>query len=171
MSDKKMKILPVVLIGLLFLILCSDAYALPSFARQTGMECTACHTIWPELTPFGRSFKMNGYVLSKSTKSYEFPPPIAGGAQLSFTHLDKALPHDFVDRNWATHTLSSGNDFMNFPQIFTVYYGGRIYDKIGAFIQGTYDGAGNSLMLDMTDIRYANSTSSVREESCLWSSG
>ena len=49
--------------------------------------------------------------------------------------------------------------FMSFPQIFTVYYGGRIYDKLGAFIQGTYDGADNSLMLDMTDIRYANSTS------------
>jgi hypothetical protein len=84
---------------------------------------------------------------------------LAGGAQFSFTHLDKELPHNFVDRNWATHTLSSGNDFMSFPQIFTVYYGGRIYDKIGAFIQGTYDGAENSLMLDMTDIRYANSAS------------
>jgi hypothetical protein len=158
MSNKEIKTLLFVLTGLLFLVFCGDVYALPSFARQTGMDCTACHTIWPELTPIGRLFKLNGYVLSKSTKPYEFPPPIAGGAQLSFTHLDKALPHDFVNRNWATHTISSGNDIMNFPQILTIYYGGRIYDKIGAFIQGTYDGAGNSLMLDMTDIRYANNT-------------
>ena len=159
MSNKQVRTLALVLNGLLFFVFCANAYALPSFARQTGMECTACHTVWPELTPVGRLFKLTGYVLSKSTKPYEFPPPIAGGTQLSFTHLDKALPDDFVNRNWATHAISSGNGFMNFPQIFTVYYGGRIYDKIGAFIQGTYDGAGNSLMLDMTDIRYANRTS------------
>jgi hypothetical protein len=148
----------IVATGALLILSFKNAYALPSFARQTGQACTACHTIWPELTPFGRSFKLNGYVLSKSTKPYEFPPPIAGGAQFSFTHLDKALPHDSIHRNWATHTIASGNDTVNAPQILTVYYGGRIYDKLGAFIQGTYDGADNSLMLDMTDIRYANST-------------
>jgi hypothetical protein len=149
----------ILVMGTLMLLSFKDAYALPSFARQTGMECTACHTIWPELKPFGRFFKLNGYVQSKSTKSYEFPPPIAGGAQLSFTHLDKALPHDFINSNWATHTMSSGNDIMSLPQIFTIYYGGRIFGRIGAFIQGTYDGTDNSFMLDMTDIRYANSTS------------
>jgi hypothetical protein len=37
--------------------------AVPSFARQTGMACAACHTVFPELTPFGREFKLNGYVL------------------------------------------------------------------------------------------------------------
>ena len=36
--------------------------ALPTFARQTGMSCTACHTAFPELTSFGRDFKMTGYV-------------------------------------------------------------------------------------------------------------
>jgi hypothetical protein len=143
----------------LFLLSSEKVYAIPSFARQTGMECTACHTIWPALNTFGRSFKLNSYSMTKSNKSYEFPPPLAGSAQFSYTHLDKELPHNFVDRNWATHTLSSGNDFMAFPQEVAVYYGGRIYDKLGAFIQGTYDGSENSLMLDMTDIRYANSTS------------
>src|ERR1035438_1257800 len=39
------------------------AVAVPSFARQTGMACAACHTVFPELTPFGREFKLNGYVL------------------------------------------------------------------------------------------------------------
>ena len=40
----------------------SAAQAVPSFARQTGMACAACHTVYPELTPFGREFKLNGYV-------------------------------------------------------------------------------------------------------------
>ena len=43
--------------------LTSPSWAVPSFARQTGMACAACHTVFPELTPFGREFKLNGYVL------------------------------------------------------------------------------------------------------------
>jgi hypothetical protein len=39
------------------------AQAVPSFARQTGMACEACHTVWPELTHFGRVFKANGFAL------------------------------------------------------------------------------------------------------------
>src|SRR5579863_10733549 len=39
------------------------AFAVPSFARQTGQPCAACHTAFPELTPFGRRFKIGGYTL------------------------------------------------------------------------------------------------------------
>lgn len=39
------------------------AYALPSFARQTGAACADCHVgaFGPQLTPFGMKFKMEGY--------------------------------------------------------------------------------------------------------------
>src|SRR5574340_657217 len=37
------------------------AHAVPSFARQTGLACSSCHTTFPELTAFGRMFKMHGY--------------------------------------------------------------------------------------------------------------
>src|SRR5579863_1058320 len=37
------------------------AQAVPSFARQTGLACSSCHTNPPELTPLGRTFKLNGY--------------------------------------------------------------------------------------------------------------
>ena len=51
-------------IGLYLVLGCAlPAAAVPSFARQTGMACAACHTVYPELTPFGREFKLNGYVL------------------------------------------------------------------------------------------------------------
>ena len=39
------------------------AQALPSFARQTGQPCGACHTDFPALTPFGRGFKLRGYTI------------------------------------------------------------------------------------------------------------
>src|ERR1700722_10741772 len=37
------------------------AEALPSYARQTGQPCATCHTAFPELTPYGRRFKIGGY--------------------------------------------------------------------------------------------------------------
>jgi hypothetical protein len=35
--------------------------ALPAFARKYGMPCSACHEVWPKLSPFGQQFKDNGY--------------------------------------------------------------------------------------------------------------
>ena len=44
----------------------SDARAVPSFARQTGLPCEGCHSggFYPELNNYGRMFKMNGYIWS-----------------------------------------------------------------------------------------------------------
>jgi hypothetical protein len=147
-----------VLIGGGMLFLPPNTHALPSFARQTGMSCTACHTMWPELTPFGRFFKLTGYSISKSTRPYEFPQPLAGLVQVSFTHLKKNLPRKSIEDNWATHVTSTDNNVLSLPQEMSLYYGGRIYRHLGAFVQGTFDGAENDVMLDMTDIRYANTT-------------
>jgi hypothetical protein len=42
----------------------SEASALPLFARQTGMECAACHfQHFPMLKAFGRAFKAGAYTL------------------------------------------------------------------------------------------------------------
>jgi hypothetical protein len=43
---------------------CPPHAPFPSFARQTGMACEACHTVYPELTHFGRVFTPNGYILT-----------------------------------------------------------------------------------------------------------
>jgi hypothetical protein len=41
-----------------------EAAAVPAYARQTGLSCSACHfQRFPLLNPFGRSFKANGYTL------------------------------------------------------------------------------------------------------------
>jgi hypothetical protein len=138
---------------LLQLLPLNTAQAVPSFKRQTGISCNQCHTVFPELTPFGRSFKLGGYVMSKTGKSYEFPPPLSGMVQASYTNVrgltSGVAPFDSNNRE---------TDGLNLPQQVSLFYGGRIYDKIGAFIQGTYDGASNKIFLDMTDIRYANNT-------------
>ena len=52
------------------LVMCitPQIYALPSFARQTGQRCAACHVggNWPQLTPWGRFFKLAGYTAGRS---------------------------------------------------------------------------------------------------------
>lgn len=124
-----------------------DALAVPSFERQTGKSCIACHTVFPELTPFGRSFKLGGYTLVKKDKKYF--PPVAAMLQASFTEQkglsNKVDPFDDTsDAKW------------NIPQQASLFYGGKIIDRLGVFSQLTYDGAQNMLFLDNTDIRYAN---------------
>src|SRR5271167_1412619 len=92
----------------LLCLLSTESRAVPSFARQTGMACAACHTVFPELTPFGREFKLNGYVLdnikqvtgidttNRQTLAINSIPPISLMAQISYTHTSTALPDSAI---------------------------------------------------------------------------
>ena len=124
------------------------ASAVPSFARQTGLPCNACHTNFPELTAFGRQFKLNGYVMSSGGK---WVPPVAGMAQLAFTHTNKGQPGGAAPG-------FSDNDNVAINQISLFYGGAVIPGVMGAFIQGTYDGAEKHIALDNADIRAAKTT-------------
>lgn len=139
-------------VGFFTILYWSEARALPSYTRQTGMSCTTCHTVFPELTPFGRTFKLSGYTLSKSSKSYEFPPPISAGTQLSFTNVGKTMPPKTAPYE------SRGNDNVNVPQYISLYYGGKIYGHWGAQAHGKYDGVSNKFLLYQSDVRYARTT-------------
>lgn len=139
-----------------------SASAVPSFARQTGMSCAACHTVFPELTPFGRLFKLNGYTLQsgkplrdtgadKKTKMLLSEiPPLSAMAQISYTATKAAVPDSKVPASTAK------NGEVLFPQQFSVFYAGGIAPKLGAFVQLTYDGATDHLGMDNADIRYAD---------------
>src|SRR2546425_6956571 len=45
------------------------ATRIPAFARKYGLRCSACHTVWPELSAFGQRFKDNGYQLGNDRDS------------------------------------------------------------------------------------------------------
>jgi hypothetical protein len=123
-----------------------SALALPSFARQTGQQCAACHNGFPELTPYGRQFKLNGYTFS----SKDAPPvPIAGLIADSYTHTQKAL-----DAPVAPGT--SRNDNLNLD-VALLLYAGKISDHVGAYVTAAYVTVIHKFSLDHTDIRYANS--------------
>jgi len=130
--------------------------ALPSFARQTGQPCSTCHTAFPQLTPYGRRFKLEGYTAGgtrcgPSAMEAELQIPIAGMSVPNFTHINKALDPADTPKGF------NSND-NTFVEQTSVFYGGQIYCNFGAFIQGTYERPGSSYFLDNTDIRYANTT-------------
>ena len=145
----------------LIALFAAPSLAVPSFARQTGMSCSACHTVFPELTPFGREFKLNGYVLdnikqvngitteNRQTLALNSTPPISIMLQVSYTHTGAALPDSIV-----TGALAKDGDVL-FPQQASLFYAGKIADNLGAFVQLTYDGVGNAFGFDNSDIRYA----------------
>jgi hypothetical protein len=133
------------------------ASALPSFARQTGQPCSTCHSAFPQLTPYGRRFKLEGYTAGgtrcgpQAPGDAELQIPIAGMSVPNFTHINKKLDPADTPKGFQT------ND-NTFIQETSVFYGGQIYCNFGAFVQGTYERPGSSYFLDNTDIRYANKT-------------
>lgn len=54
-----------IVLAIIVFILPQQASAVPAFARQTNMACTACHfQHFPALNSFGRSFRADGYTLT-----------------------------------------------------------------------------------------------------------
>ncbi len=140
------------------------SHAVPSFARQTGMACEACHTVWPELTHFGRTFKAGGYVLDNlrqvrgvDSQKAEFldlatTPPLSIMIQAGYTQLAKAIP----DTSNPAVKGSSQNGTVDFPQQVGLFYAGKVAPHLGAFLQLTYDNGSGTLGIDNTDIRLAD---------------
>src|SRR5579863_7109066 len=120
------------------------AHAVPSFARQTGMACEACHTVFPELTHFGRLFKANAYTLDNLKQVRDIDaakqellslaslPPLSVMIQISDTWLNSPLPDG---TGGAGH---SQTNTVGFPQQFSLFYAGKVAPHLGAMIQLTY---------------------------------
>jgi hypothetical protein len=122
------------------------AQALPSYARQTGQPCAACHTAFPELTPFGRRFKIGGYTLGGGDWQ---GPPVAAMYMAGFTHTNS--PFDAGTQPAGLHT----NDNLVSQQA-SGFVAGRLYGNLGSFIQLTGDPVGGTFGLDASDVRYAD---------------
>src|SRR5512140_919338 len=135
-------------------LLAQPAVALPLFARQTGQNCVACHAggQFPELTPYGRVFKMTGYTIGERTV------PLSVMGVISNSRVRDTGKSD-----------DPGADFQKNGQTLfatgSVFLGGKVTDNIGAFAQFTYDpyatqdangGFHGHSAADNIDLRYAD---------------
>ena len=140
----------------------NDASALPSFARQTGQTCSTCHTAFPQLTPYGRRFKLGGYTAGGGIDTQL--PPLSVMVQSEFTNLGRGLnaPAGSTSAYVAPQPPGLGgyNDTNNWTDLSTqvsLFYGGKVYGNLGAFMQWTYSqDYGQQVSWDNTDVRYAD---------------
>src|ERR1039457_4156840 len=123
---------------LLFLALISPANAVPSYARQTGQECIACHVSFPELTPYGRYFKLTGYTIGKAAISSEGVNyvPLAVMAQVSVTNTRSNNTTD--PSTGETVSVNQRNNGFVFC-CASLFLAGKVTDYLGGFIQWSYD--------------------------------
>jgi len=133
----------------LSLIIAPSAQAVPSFARQTGVSCASCHTSFPQLTAFGRQFKMQGYTLTNAQRvkgeglNIDLGAPLSMMLQTTWSQLKKSAD--------ATTDKSQ----TRLPAQLSIFYAGRITDKVGSFVQITAEDGG-SFSQDNTDMRFAD---------------
>src|SRR5205823_9406183 len=93
---------------------------------------SACHTHFPELTPTGRAFKLNGYVFRRSESLEGKSPegqqslllnlvaPVSLMFQTSYTSTKKPLP-------------GTQNGTVLFPDQLSLFTGGEITPHVGGF--------------------------------------
>ena len=131
------------------------AEAVPSFARQTGLSCNVCHSNAPELTAFGREFKLQGYVLSD----------IKPNERIGYANdllLTRYIPLSFMMlvSNTAFQNVVPGtqNSSVGFPQQLSLFLGGGLASHFGGLAQVTYTHSSDMFTMDNTDLRYANRT-------------
>ncbi len=160
-SGRPRRLRAAALLGVALLALAPAAESVPSFARQTGMACLACHTVWPELTHFGRMFKASGYVIDNLKQVQGFNqqrqeilslaelPPLSLMAQLSYTELAKPMADP-------SGSGTQQNGTVAFPQQVSLFYAGKIAPHVGAFLQLTYAYDSGTVGIDNTDIRFAD---------------
>ncbi len=127
----------------IWLLASTPANAVPSFARQTGQPCAACHTAFPELTPFGRRFKLEGYTLEGGDSTL---PPVTAMLMPGYTHTA-------AKQDTPPAAGLKTNDNLVVQQV-TGLYAGKVYGDLGAFIQVSGNPVTGQTWFDGSDIRY-----------------
>jgi hypothetical protein len=136
----------------LFLSL-GKAYAVPSFARQTGLSCNVCHRNPPELTAFGRNFKLKAYGLASTTASER----VGNTRDLL---LSKYMPVSAMvllsNTAFQANQPASQNNAAGFPQQLSIFLAGGFASHFGGLAQVTYTHSDDHFGMDNTDLRFAN---------------
>jgi hypothetical protein len=129
------------------------AVAVPSFARQTGLSCNVCHSNPPQLTAFGRNFKLNGYVLADTTAADK-----VGNTKNLL--LSKYIPLSVMillsNTSFQANQPATQNNSAGFPQQLSIFLAGGFASHFGGLAQVTYTHSDDHFGMDNTDLRYAN---------------
>ncbi|HKS68251.1 MAG TPA: hypothetical protein VJR26_13505 [Candidatus Acidoferrales bacterium] len=146
-------------IPIVWLVILSEpnAHAVPSYSRQTGLACSTCHYTPPELTPFGRKFKLDGYTFTtKAQVTSEDKDHNSGLHLLESFPLSVLFDASYSATKSPQPATQNGN--FQFPQDASLFLAGAWGSHVGSFVQVTYDSQADHFSWDNTDIRMANNS-------------
>ena len=144
------------------LSLADRACAIPVFARQTQQNCVACHVggQYPELTPYGRYFKMTGFTQGvKQITDDGAGIPLAMSVQFGVNRMKNNAADGNPTAPAGTEIDARNGQFA--PDQASVYSGGRIADNVGFFAQYTFawdqgNRRSGTFGADNVELRYAD---------------
>jgi hypothetical protein len=122
------------------------AQAVPAYAEQTSQDCKSCHVggFGPQLTNFGREFKLRGYTLRAKNNI-----PLSAMAVASFVSTAKSQDEPPTDHSKRNNNLAFDEG--------SIFVAGGLGSHIGGFAQITYSGADRAWAWDNLDLRLVNS--------------
>ena len=122
-----------------------EASAVPAFARQTGMACSACHfQSFPALTGFGKAFKTAGYTMMGAQEKIEGEHGLSIPATLNLGMYMQARYQKTNGPRGGTlaiPALSSNDGRIDLPDEFSLFIGGRVSENIGTLTEFSIGGA------------------------------
>ena len=121
------------------ILLVSNAYATPSFARQMNTSCATCHSQngFPSLNAFGRKFKASGFTLMEQQGVIESSTDTNDSEKGNLLSLPDTLNASFLVKIRAQDGDHSKSE-LDFPDEAAVIFGGRVAKHIGTFVEIGY---------------------------------
>lgn len=116
-------------------IVAPSANALPVYARQTGVSCTACHfQSYPALNQMGRLFKAGGYTMIGSEKKVEGTQGLSLPETLNASVVTK-IRYQETNGPKVAGAHDTNNGQLQFPDEMLLIVGGRVSENIGAQLE------------------------------------
>ncbi|MDH4235482.1 MAG: hypothetical protein OEV15_10165, partial [Gallionella sp.] len=116
-----------------------EAAAVPAFARQVGMACSACHQQhFPVLNAFGRSFKAGGYTMMGAQGKVEgehlsIPDTLNTSIVMKVRHQKDNTTAAAGPTNERNQALADGQ--WQFFDEFALLFGGRVAENVGFLLE------------------------------------
>ena len=105
-----------------------EGSAVPSFARQTGNACVACHfQYFPKLNAYGRAFKMGGFT--------ETAVDLIEDDNMSLPVLDRVSIVFKIRYNQNTPEGGDSVGSWDMPDEDVMLFGGRVSENIGTLVE------------------------------------
>jgi hypothetical protein len=129
------------LLGMLGLSAASESYAVPAFARQTGLACVTCHNQhFPALNAFGRAFKSGGYTMNGAQESIK-----GEGLSIPITLNGSLVTKIRYQRtNGNDDAIATNSGELQFPDEAALLFGGRVSENIGYLLEFATIGEANT---------------------------